>query len=49
VTHTGVDNPYEAPRNPELTQATVDTTPEANARRIIGYLEPRGLLEASER
>ena len=41
---TGVDDPYESPQNPELTLATVTTTPEANVQRIIAYLERRGFL-----
>jgi sulfate adenylyltransferase len=41
---TGVDDPYEAPRNPEMTLSTVKVTPEQNARLIIQYLEERGLL-----
>ncbi len=44
---TGIDDPYEAPQNPELTLTTVNTTPEANARRIIAYLEQRGFLAAN--
>jgi sulfate adenylyltransferase len=41
---TGIDDPYEAPVDPEIVLQTVDTTPEENARRIIGYLEGRGFL-----
>jgi sulfate adenylyltransferase len=41
---TGVDDPYEAPRNPEITLDTVRFTPEENARKIIGYLEEKGFL-----
>jgi len=41
---TGIDDPYEAPLDPEIVLQTVDTTPEENARRIIGYLEGRGFL-----
>jgi sulfate adenylyltransferase len=41
---TGVDDPYEAPRNPELTLDTVKNTPEQNARQIIQFLNDRGLL-----
>jgi sulfate adenylyltransferase len=43
---TGVDDPYEAPRNPELTLDTVKNTPEQNARQIIEFLHERGLLLA---
>ena len=38
---TGIDDPYEEPLNPELTWY-VETTPEANARKIVAYLEARG-------
>ena len=41
---TGVDDPYEPPVNPEITLDTVQETPEANARKIIAYLEERGFL-----
>jgi len=43
---TGIDDPYEEPLNPELVLDTVTTTPEANARKIIAYLEQRGFLNA---
>lgn len=43
---TGVDDPYEAPPNPELTLDTVKNTPERNARQIIQYLLDQGLLLA---
>ncbi len=41
---TGVDDPYEAPVNPEITLDTVKETPEENARKIIAYLVERGFL-----
>jgi sulfate adenylyltransferase len=41
---TGVDDPYEAPVNPEITLNTVDFSAEENARRIIAYLEGQGFL-----
>ena len=41
---TGIDDPYEAPSNPEITLNTVDVTAEENARRIISFLEERGSL-----
>jgi sulfate adenylyltransferase len=41
---TGIDDPYEAPIDPEIVLKTVETTPEENARRIIDYLEGRGFL-----
>jgi len=43
---TGVDDPYEAPRNPEITLDTVKLAPEQNARQIIQFLHDRGLLLA---
>lgn len=43
---TGIDDPYEEPLNPELTLDTVETTPEANARKIVAYLEARGFLNS---
>ncbi len=41
---TGIDDPYEAPLNPELVMDTVDRTPEENARLIVEYLDERGYL-----
>lgn len=41
---TGVDDPYEEPRNPEITLDTVKNSPEQNARQIIQYLEDQGLI-----
>jgi sulfate adenylyltransferase len=41
---TGVDDPYEAPINPELTLDTVTATPEENARKIADFLVSRGYL-----
>lgn len=41
---TGVDDPYEEPRNPEITLDTVAFTPEQNARKIVEYLENEGLV-----
>jgi len=42
---TGVDDPYEPPANPEITLDTVANDPVTNARKIIAYLEERGLLQ----
>ena len=42
---TGVDDPYEAPVNPELTLDTVSADAEENARKIVAYLEERGYLQ----
>ena len=41
---TGVDDPYEAPLNPEITLNTVDFNAEDNARNIITFLEDRGFI-----
>jgi sulfate adenylyltransferase len=41
---TGVDDPYEAPVNPEITLDTVSFSPEENARNIMAYLEERGFI-----
>ena len=41
---TGVDDPYEAPVNPELTLNTVEFSAEENAHRIVSYLEEQGFL-----
>jgi adenylylsulfate kinase-like enzyme len=41
---TGIDSPYEAPLNPELTLATANTSPEELADRVIGYLKSRQLI-----
>ena len=41
---TGIDDPYEAPTNPEITLTTLDTTPEGNAKRVIEYLKEKKLI-----
>jgi len=41
---TGIDDPYEAPTNPEIKLTTVDTTPEQNAKRVIEYLKDKKLI-----
>ena len=41
---TGIDDPYEAPQNPEIIVKTVDCTPEGCARAIVDHLENRGFL-----
>jgi sulfate adenylyltransferase len=43
---TGVSDPYEPPLAPELTLRTTDTTPAANARLVLEYLESRGIVAA---
>ena len=41
---TGIDDPYEAPNNPEIRLDTVQYTPEENARLVLQYLGEQGLL-----
>jgi sulfate adenylyltransferase len=41
---TGVDDPYEAPLDAEITLNTVDFSPEENAKKIVAFLEERGFL-----
>jgi sulfate adenylyltransferase len=41
---TGVDDPYEAPVDPELTLDTVSFSPAENANKIVRFLEERGFL-----
>lgn len=38
---TGVDDPYEIPKSPELSLSTVKTTPEKNAKVILDYLQKK--------
>jgi sulfate adenylyltransferase len=41
---TGIDDPYEAPTNPEIVLKTVDVTAEENAHKIIDYLIDNGFI-----
>jgi len=41
---TGIDDPYEAPLNPEIVIDTVSQTAEENAERIVAYLVEQGFL-----
>lgn len=41
---TGIDDPYEAPLNPEITLQTVGVTPEENAEIILNYLLEQGYI-----
>jgi adenylylsulfate kinase-like enzyme len=43
---TGIDDPYEVPRNPEVTLDTVRNLAEENARRILEYLVEKGFVKA---
>lgn len=42
---TGIDDPYEAPLNPDLVLSTVGTTPDACARILLRELERRSLID----
>ncbi len=42
---TGIDDPYEAPVEPEITLKTVGVSPKENARQIIDYLINAGYLQ----
>ena len=41
---TGIDDPYEAPLNPEIRLDTTRCLPEDNARQIVSYLLDKGFL-----
>jgi len=41
---TGIDDPYEAPLNPELTLDATSTSPQEAAVRLIEYLLSKGIL-----
>lgn len=43
---TGIDDPYEAPQNPELVIDTEKLSAEQAAQTILAYLEERGYLTA---
>ena len=43
---TGIDDPYEAPSDPDLTVETINCSPEDNARKILAYLFSQGFLQA---
>jgi sulfate adenylyltransferase len=45
---TGIDDPYEAPVDPELALDTVQYTPEQNARRVIAFLEQHRFLRPAD-
>ena len=44
---TGVDDPYEAPANPEIEVKTQNEDPQASAAKILGYLEAKGFIPAA--
>lgn len=41
---TGIDDPYEAPVNPEITLQGYGSAPEENAHKVIAYLQEKGYL-----
>src|SRR5438309_9334545 len=41
---TGIDDPYEAPLNPEITLDATSTSPQQAAVQLMEYLEKQGLL-----
>lgn len=45
---TGIDDPYEAPRDPEIQLDTVNNTPDQNAQNIVDYLTSRGFLKPEQ-
>jgi len=44
---TGVDDPYEAPVDPEIILDTVNFTPLENAQKVSALLESRGFLQTN--
>jgi len=44
---TGVSDPYEPPKDPELEIDTESQTPEQSAQQILDYLEERGLIPSA--
>ncbi len=42
---TGIDSPYEAPENPEVTIKTVSADAETHAESLVAVLRQRGLLD----
>jgi sulfate adenylyltransferase len=45
---TGIDDPYEAPRHPEIRLDTVRYSPEENARLIMEFMEGRGFVKRAD-
>ena len=45
---TGIDDPYEAPENPDLELETVSRSPEENARIVLEELRRRGFVRTLE-
>src|SRR6266576_1152266 len=44
---TGVSDPYEPPESPEIVCETERESPEESARKILDYLEGRGLIPSA--
>lgn len=44
---TGIDDPYEAPANPELTLDATALSPEAAAAQLLAFLEDKGIISSS--
>jgi adenylylsulfate kinase-like enzyme len=44
---TGVDDPYEAPEDPDIRIDTDAESPEESAERIVALLEERGLVPSA--
>jgi sulfate adenylyltransferase len=44
---TGIDDPYEAPDNPELRLTTTDVSPAENAEKVIQYLLTQSFVAGS--
>ena len=43
---TGIDAPYEEPKQPEIVLDTVQDSVETNVQKIIDYLTQKGLLKS---
>jgi adenylyl-sulfate kinase len=41
---TGIDSPYEAPLNPDISVSTVNNTPEQSAVQVIEFLKKEGII-----
>ena len=42
---TGVDDPYEPPRNPDIVVNTVEYPPEECSERVLAYLIEKGFVK----
>ena len=42
---TGIDDPYESPKNAELSIDTTDISPEQTVQEVMLYLEQKGLVK----